>query len=165
MRLRRFGSFFSPLWRGIFYGAWALGAPCSARAFFRWSNARLRSRVGRVGDARKGWRQGFHVGGASLEPWLLQPLWFLWWRDWSSADLFSCESSPPLLFWLIMGTGCHLCTFFDLDRYDHGDEGLNWLLLVPVWLRGNRRALAQVWLNIERSGVRSGLCGVCCCLS
>ena len=28
------------------------------------------------------------------------------------------------------------CTFFDLDRYDRGVEGLDWLLLVARWIRG-----------------------------
>jgi hypothetical protein len=45
------------------------------------------------------------------------------------ADLFSCESSPLSGgSWVPVVT----CTFFDLDRYDHGVEGLDWLLLAPV---------------------------------
>jgi hypothetical protein len=45
-----------------------------------------------------------------------------WWRE--LADPFACESSGRV--WV------PLCTCFDLDRYDHGVEGLDWLLLALV---------------------------------
>ena len=69
-----------------------------------------------------------------MEPWLLQLSWL--WVEKELADLFSCESSRRV--WVPTTYRCVPC--FDLDRYDHGVEGLDWLLLVQVGSGAEMRA-------------------------
>jgi hypothetical protein len=97
----------------------------------------------------------------TLEPWLLQPLWFLWWRDWSLQIYFPASRVHCLAD---HGYRLSLVPFLTLTAT---------IMELKVWTgffwhrlaQGHRCALAQIRFNIERSGVRSGLCGVCCCLS
>ena len=74
--------------------------------------------MGRVGDATKGWSRGFTL----VEPWLLQPSWL------------RVERALQIHFMRVESGGSvgTVCTCSDLDRYDHGVEGLDWLLLVPA---------------------------------
>ena len=57
-----------------------------------------------------------------MEQWLLQLSWL--WVERGLADPFHASR-------VLVDRG-YRCTCLDLDRYDHGVEGLDWLLLVPV---------------------------------
>ena len=76
--------------------------------------------MGRVGDATKGWSRGFTL----VEQWLLQLSWL--WVENKALQIYFPASRAQDGF---VGT---VCTCLDLDRYDHGVEGLDWFLLVPV---------------------------------
>jgi hypothetical protein len=135
--------FFSPLWRGIFYGA---GSSLLCGCFF--SLVECTVEVARGTGRRRKKRmetEGFHVGGALLEPWLLQPLWFLRWRDWSLQIYFPASrghycladygyrlSLVPFLtltatimevkvwtgfFWYRFGSGASMCASSSLAQY------------------------------------------------
>ena len=73
-----------------------------------------------TGRRRKnGWSRGFTL----VEQWLLQLSWL--WVENKALQIYFPASRALDGF---VGT---VCTCFDLDRYDHGVEGLDWLLLVP----------------------------------
>lgn len=99
-----------------FWGAWVPAGLVLELSFLVRCTVEVARGTGR--RRKKGRSRGFTL----MEPWLLQPPWFV--VETGSLQIYFPASRAG-------GYG-YRCTGLDLDRYDHGVEGLDWLLLVPV---------------------------------
>lgn len=110
-------------WLGWCLDCWSCGN--SARAFPR---EKCTGEVARGTGRRKRMEQGFHVGGAgatgavAVAAFLVVMVVLV-----ASLQIYFLRLEPAGL-----GYRCTYVRIFDPDRYDHGGEGLDWLLLAST---------------------------------
>jgi len=131
------------------------GAVNSARAFPR---ERCTVEVARGTGRRKRMEQGFHVGGAPGAVAVAGGGGGVGGGG-ELADLFSATRAGGFRVPL------YVPVTLTATIMEPGGEGLNWLLLASTGSGAFQLALASVWDDMERSGVRSGCVWRDCYLS